>query len=280
VIAGDDVARPAALVLLKMTSVKAMSDPAAKYEALRLLLTSSGAPPGEQFDLTSVLEAVCHAIGLSGAGAVLDVTESKLSAIAGTEWAQEAIRRFASDLIAQLLRDHQVESAFLQLSPGDKPLSLFCYPLRADGWVSGVVIGLTEGRRNLALEDDFLLALVTAMSLALQKPERAPAPAGSETDAIEKARIAAVLETAIAVNHEVNNPLTAVLGNTQLLLLQADRLDPQTLKRLQAIEESALRIKDVTQKLLRQGKIRTTEYPGGLRMLDLSGTDDESPNQA
>ena len=82
-------------------------------------------------------------------------------------------------------------------------------------------------------------------------------------------------ETAIAVNHEVNNPLTAVLGNTQLLLLQADTLDEQTKKRLRDIEKSALRIKDITHRLLKNRPHKTTEYPGGLRMLDLSGQDEE-----
>jgi signal transduction histidine kinase len=77
----------------------------------------------------------------------------------------------------------------------------------------------------------------------------------------------------------VNNPLTAVLGNTQLLLMQADRLDPQFAKRLRDIEQSAMRIKDVTQRLLKQDGTRTTEYPGGLRMLDLSDTsEDEKPD--
>lgn len=257
-----------------------MNDTAAKYEALRLLLASTAAAPSERLDLSSVLDTVCTAIGLAGAGAILDVTESEPAAVAGAEWAQAAIRRYATEMITQLLRDHQVESAFLQLSPGDKPQSLFCYPLRADGKVTGVVLGLAEGRRNLALEEDFLLALVTAMRLALQTPAESPEATGADAEAVEKARIAAVLETAIAVNHEVNNPLTAVLGNTQLLLLQSDRLDPQTIRRLQAIEESALRIKDVTQRLLRQGKIRTTEYPGGLRMLDLSDTDTDPSKPA
>ena len=99
--------------------------------------------------------------------------------------------------------------------------------------------------------------------------------AGELREAIEQARRSAILETAIAVNHEVNNPLTAVLGNTQLLLLQAEGLDEKTKKRLLDIEKSALRIKDVTQKLLKNRPFRTTEYPGGLRMLDLSGSEDD-----
>lgn len=256
-----------------------MSNSDARYESLRLILTA--AATAKETDLHAVLDAVCEAVGLAGAAVVLNIENSEPDATVGEEWARAAIGKYATDLWGQLLRGHQVESAYLQLSPEDRALSLFCYPLRDGGRVAGAVLGLAEGHRNLSLEEDFLVAFSTALAWA-----QFTAPAGgtaaeagtegADAEAIEKARMAAILETAIAVNHEVNNPLTAVLGNTQLLLLQADQLDPQIMKRLKAIEESALRIKEVTQKLLKQGKIRSTDYPGGLKMLDLSDTDDQS----
>lgn len=256
-----------------------MSNSDARYESLRLILTA--AATAKETDLHAVLDAVCEAAGLAGAAVVFNAQSGEPNATVGADWAREAIGRYATDLWVQLLRGHQVESAYLQLAPDERSLSLFCYPLREGGRVAGAVLGLAEGHRNLSLEEDFLVALSTALAWVQFAPpgSRAGAdvePGPADADAVEKARIAAILETAIAVNHEVNNPLTAVLGNTQLLLLQADQLDPQIMKRLKAIEESALRIKEVTQKLLKQGKIRTTDYPGGLKMLDLSDSGEES----
>jgi len=259
-----------------------MSDAEAKYESLRLLLTA--AATASSADLGAVLAAVCDAVGLAGAAIVTDPEAAEPAATGGEDWAQAAVRKYASELWAQLVRDHHVDSAYLQLSPAGRALSLFCYPLHEGKTMTGAVLGLADGRRNLSQEEDFLVALATALVFAITRPQSAgdgqPAAAASpaEAEVAEKARLQAILETAIAVNHEVNNPLTAVLGNTQLLLLQAENLDAQTLKRLKAIEESALRIKEVTQKLLKQNKIRTTEYPGGLRMLDLS--DSETPPES
>jgi len=261
-----------------------MSDVAAKYEALRLLL--AGAATADRIDLSAVLDAVCQAVGLAGAAVVLAPYEGEPEALAGSDWARAALRDYVAQMWGQLARDHRVESAYLQLAPEEGPRSLFAYPLRAGTGVIGAVVGLAEGHRNLSLEEDFLLALATAMRLtrSASGPDAASpwAPGGELSEAVEKARLAAILETAIAVNHEVNNPLTAVLGNTQLLLLQSDRLDAQLKKRLEDIERSALRIKEVTQKLLKQDGRKTTEYPGGQKMLDLSDTDtpEEPPEPA
>lgn len=82
-------------------------------------------------------------------------------------------------------------------------------------------------------------------------------------------RIAAILETAVAVNHEVNNPLTAVLGNAQLLLLQKDKLPEDIVAKIMVIEKSALRIRQVTQKLMAIVEPVTTSYVDGLNMLDI-----------
>jgi signal transduction histidine kinase len=259
-----------------------MSDTTAKYEALKSLLVAVGA--GTATDLNAVLESVCAAVGLAGSAVVSEPYEGDPEALAGTDWAQQAVARYASALWRRLVADHEVESAFMQLAPEGRALSFFAYPLRQGDRVTGAVMGLAEGRRNLATEEDFLLALATALRLAqaVDRGEAEPsADAGAElAEAVEKARQAAILEAAIAVNHEVNNPLTAVLGNTQLLLLQADALDAKTKKRLQDIERSALRIKEVTQKLLKKGPLGTTEYPGGLRMLDLSDSDSETDQSA
>ncbi|MCH9024717.1 MAG: hypothetical protein IH931_05215, partial [candidate division Zixibacteria bacterium] len=66
------------------------------------------------------------------------------------------------------------------------------------------------------------------------------------------------------------NPLTAILGNVQLLLAKQENLNPDTISKLKVVEASALKIKDVTQKLLKLTHSRTVEYTDGASMLDLS----------
>lgn len=245
-----------------------MSDFEARYLALlRLLLAASG----KSLELSAVLDSVCLAVGLDGCALLRAPYDAEPEAMAGGPDAQATLRDHAQGLWQGLARDH-VESAFMQLKVQGEPHSLFAYPLRSGDEVTGCVLGLVRGRRNLAAEEDFLQALVTALALA----SGGAATLDSEQLRMvsEQARRSAILETAIAVNHEVNNPLTAVLGNTQLLLLQAEGLDEKTRKRLLDIEKSALRIKDVTQRLLKNRPFATTEYPGGLRMLDLSAEGD------
>jgi signal transduction histidine kinase len=78
----------------------------------------------------------------------------------------------------------------------------------------------------------------------------------------------------VTVNHEVNNPLTAILGNIQLILHRKENLDEDTIKKLTIVEESALKIKDVTQRLLRVTSPRSVKYTDGTNMLDLSDEDE------
>jgi signal transduction histidine kinase len=186
---------------------------------------------------------------------------------------REALRlsELESDLFDGLRREKQLVSAYFSFA-GKPPLHSFTLPLRHGANIFGAVIGLQEGERTMLAEDDFLDALTA--TLALQ------AIAGGTTGAapkelIEKERLAAINETAVTVNHEINNPLTAILGNVQLLLMHRKDLDDELRNKLNVIEASASKIRDVTQKLLRLTSSRTTEYAAGTSMIDLSDPDDK-----
>ena len=57
------------------------------------------------------------------------------------------------------------------------------------------------------------------------------------------------------IRHEINNPLTGVLGQAQLLL--REDLSEKSRKRVQTIEDLALRLRDVVSQL------REIQRPGG-----------------
>jgi signal transduction histidine kinase len=51
------------------------------------------------------------------------------------------------------------------------------------------------------------------------------------------------------VRHEINNALTAILGNTQILLLRGGNLDEKSRAGIEKIEEQAERIRELAAEL-------------------------------
>jgi signal transduction histidine kinase len=62
-----------------------------------------------------------------------------------------------------------------------------------------------------------------------------------------EARLTEVADLVAHVRHEINNPLTGVLGQAQLLL--REELSPAARKRVETIEQLAARIRDVVAQL-------------------------------
>jgi DNA-binding NtrC family response regulator len=51
------------------------------------------------------------------------------------------------------------------------------------------------------------------------------------------------------LRHEVNNPLTGILGNTELLLARPEHLPPGAIERLQTIADLAVRLREIVRHL-------------------------------
>ncbi len=86
---------------------------------------------------------------------------------------------------------------------------------------------------------------------------------------VKSERAAAITETAVTINHEVNNPLTAILGNTQLMLMSRDKLPADIVSKLETIERSAIKIRETTAKLMSIIEPVTGPYASGLEMIDI-----------
>jgi C4-dicarboxylate-specific signal transduction histidine kinase len=84
----------------------------------------------------------------------------------------------------------------------------------------------------------------------------------SQESLVKSERIAAITETSVAANHEINNPLFAILGQAQLMLREFEGKDEDMVRRLRTIEESALRIACVTKKLANLADPVVKEYSG------------------
>jgi len=97
---------------------------------------------------------------------------------------------------------------------------------------------------------------------------------------VKSERAAAITETTVTINHEINNPLTAILGNTQLLLMSKDKLPPDIAAKLQTIERSAVKIRETTAKLMSIIEPVTTPYVSGLEMIDIEKSKKKEPKQS
>ncbi len=86
---------------------------------------------------------------------------------------------------------------------------------------------------------------------------------------VKAERLGAICQVGIAVRHEINNPLTTVIGNTELLIERYENTDHDLKARLDMILNNALRIAEIVKRLegIKQDKV--VEYLKGVTMTDL-----------
>jgi signal transduction histidine kinase len=63
------------------------------------------------------------------------------------------------------------------------------------------------------------------------------------------------------LRHEVNNPLTGILGNAEMLLARRDRLPPAAVERLETIAELAVRLRETVRRLSHTWEDRHDQVP-------------------
>jgi len=86
---------------------------------------------------------------------------------------------------------------------------------------------------------------------------------------VQAERLSAIGQVVVAVRHEINNPLTTVIGNTELLLERYEHVDADLKKRLETVLDNALRISEIVKRLQGIKQERTVEYVQGVKMTDL-----------
>ena len=241
-----------------------------KLTVISRLVISSGEGANLQETAQTAVEASAQIVGLSAASVYLwnDNNEPTVNVTYGdNDESRRKLLNLESELFQALRRDKNLSGGYFSFG-GEKPYHAFTVPLQHGQKLFGAMIGIQEGSRRSDIDNLFLETLSAVISLSLAA-DKTGLSAGISQEIIEKARLSAVTDTAVTVNHEVNNPLTAILGNVQLILSRPQGLSDDTLKKLRVVEESALKIKDVTQKLLKLTQARSVEYSEGSTMLDL-----------
>lgn len=93
---------------------------------------------------------------------------------------------------------------------------------------------------------------------------------------VEAERLAAVGAVVASVNHEINNPLCAILLNTQLLRGEMEKDPVKADQRLDKIENNVERIQNITKKIQELRDTEMTDYVSGDKMLDLAKNKQDS----
>jgi two-component system NtrC family sensor kinase len=86
---------------------------------------------------------------------------------------------------------------------------------------------------------------------------------------VKAERVGAIGQVGVAMRHEINNPLTTVIGNIELLMERYEDKDKEMVTRLETILNNALRIAETVKRLEGIKKETTVDYLKGVKMTDL-----------
>jgi DNA-binding response OmpR family regulator len=158
-----------------------------------------------------------------------------------------------------------------------------CRRIRTSPWARDVFVLVVTGRAEgddvvnalNAGADDYLLKPFTPPSITarLEIAERRIAANDARwaaEEALSNAQwMAGIGQTALAIQHEINNPLAALLSNVQLMLMD-DALPTDVRSLADDMLAQARRVANVVKRLSQLETPRTVEYLAGEPMLDLS----------
>lgn len=220
-------------------------------------LTSISLVEGEDFRVVGV--------GGSAAGALYRaLQDASFPAWAGI------VGRVLATGTSLLVNDVRTDPYYLSL-PGWEAGSELCVPLKDGETILGA-IDVESQRLHAFTPGDVLLleslagilgsviararqyqnlqATVEALEAArLELQQRMAAQQAAETRLFQAAKLAAVGEMAAGIAHELNNPLTTVIGFTELAL-ETPNLPPETRADLELVLQEAQRARSVVRRLL------------------------------
>ena len=107
------------------------------------------------------------------------------------------------------------------------------------------------------------------LEIAARRIAQGEARRAAEAELARARWLAGIGETTIALEHEINNPLSALLGHAELLLMDRE-LGTDQREQLQIVREQAARIAEVVRRLAKLKNPKSVEYLSGARMIDLS----------
>jgi CheY-like chemotaxis protein len=111
--------------------------------------------------------------------------------------------------------------------------------------------------------EDLRARLLVARRRIAQDAERR----GAETELARTRWLSGIGEATLSLQHEINNPLSALLGNAELMLMDLKERGERN-ELLEVIHEQAMRIADVVRRLRRLKDPESVDYVGGTKIIN------------
>ncbi|MEE8483830.1 MAG: response regulator [Nitrospinota bacterium] len=90
-----------------------------------------------------------------------------------------------------------------------------------------------------------------------------------EKELIDKKKLETVLAMAVTLKHEINNPLTGILGNSEILKDWRNLKEEEVGECINDIHEQSKRIKTLVENLAKATNIVESTYIGDIQMIDV-----------
>ncbi|MFQ5648470.1 MAG: response regulator [bacterium] len=165
----------------------------------------------------------------------------------------------ADELVGSRLSDFVGEDVFSIFQPGDQQKTVV-YDIACKGG-KFVPVGFTYSHlRDYHGELQGLLAV--GQDLSAQKQ--------LEKELLEKERLAAITESIATINHKINNPLTPILGNIQLIRQDEAQFQESHKEKLEIIETNARKICEVIKSFNQLTNPISTKYYRDSNLIEFS----------
>lgn len=126
-------------------------------------------------------------------------------------------------------------------------------------------------------KEDKLFLSRGCLTIVTKEMEAEAAHMKEEGQRLERGKFQGVMEMAGAVCHELNQPVMAISGYTDIIAMQISEDDPLHDK-LEKLKDQALRVGSITQKLMQIVKYKTKDFANGEKIIDIeaaAGQEDE-----
>jgi PAS domain S-box-containing protein len=97
----------------------------------------------------------------------------------------------------------------------------------------------------------------------------------TEEERLKGEKLQAILEMAGAVCHELNQPIQAISGNSELMLMDLPE-DSPLYEKTKTINGQIHRMGEITKKLMKITRYETEDYVGGTKIIDIEKSSEKS----
>jgi len=196
---------------------------------------------------------------LQSANVLILTDDSEFARVITTRWRAERRPPTLTVLSSQAFHPRSAEGHELVVLGPVKPGSLAALPAALPPSAQAILCAsdsaeVREARSRhprllvLPLEEDWAQTVLAVSTEILKRIEASCQARHALTVAAQSEREATLGRYMIEMKHSVNNALTSILGNAELLLLEPGQLSAQSLQQIKTVHSMTLRIHEIMQR--------------------------------